>query len=221
MVCSSAALCGPPGYGRPVAVVWCPLDGKTIDGALAFAEGSWTREGVDAAWRAAGWAQPVQQPVSRLIYDEMCYTLGTGERLATLTMRFEPDEVIGVALDFATFAEQTDPEDEDVADLVEAVATAPGWQVDLGADRRSFDTVWHTGLREASARLGAPEAGGYLSEDWQYGVWRLDGTLLAVYQGEDFGSAGAMHAASLGLLRFPREEKVPDGERLYELLCGG
>lgn len=217
----SAAYGGPvAGTVRTVAIVWCPLESKTIDAVLALADGSWTRGGIDETWRAAGWLQPGQRGPAKLIFDEMTYMIDAGERPATIGMRFDPDEITSIALSFATFHDATDPADPDVADLVESVYSAH-WQADLEADRRRFDALWRIGYRELEARIGAPEASGYHDERWQYGVWRANDTLLTVYQGEDFESYSTMESASVGLVRFPGTEKVPDGERLYELMCGG
>lgn len=207
-------------YGPAVAIVWCPVDSETIDSALAIAEGSWLRKGIDETWQAAGWLRPGGPGPAKLIFDEMSYVLAAGERPATVGMAFDPDAITSIALAFATFYDETDPEDPDVADLFASVY-ATSWQADLGADRRRFDAVWRIGYRELETRLGAPEASGYHSEQWQYGVWRVNDTLLTVYQGEDFRSYSTMDSASVGLVRFPRDEKMPDGERLYDLMCRG
>ncbi|WP_133849640.1 hypothetical protein [Labedaea rhizosphaerae] len=202
-----------------MAIVWCPLGSRTIDSVLALAEGSWARDGIDETWRAAGWLQPGRPGPAKLVFDEMTYVLDAGERPATIGMEFDPDRITSIALSFATFHDATDPADPDVADLVDSVYSAH-WQADPGADRRRFDALWRIGYRELEARLDAPEAAGYHDEQWQYGVWRVDDTLITVYQGEDFESYSTMDSASVGLLRFPRTEKVPDGKWLYELMCG-
>jgi hypothetical protein len=192
---------------------------------LAVAEGSWERDGIDQTWQTAGWCPPGAKPVSQLVFDEMEYLHGVGERLVQLGMHFDPDTIASVVSAFATFSDVTDPDDSEVEDLVESVASAPTWRIEREAARERFDAVWREGCRAVADRLGRPSTG-RLSEDWQhavwqYAVWRLGDSLLAVYQGEDFDSYGTMDAVSVGVVRYPRERELPAGPELYSLLCGG
>jgi hypothetical protein len=198
-------------------MVWCPLDDEAIGAMLAVAEGSWERDGIDRTWCTAGWCPSAAKPVSQLVFDELEDTHGAGERIVRLGMRFDPDVIVGIRSAFATFTDGTD--DRRIEELVASVASAPTWRIDRAAARDRFDAVWRAGCRAVADRLGPPTTG-RLGAQWQYAVWRLGDSLLTVHQGEDVESSGTMDAASIGVVRYPREHEVPAGPELSALICG-
>jgi hypothetical protein len=203
-----------------MALVWLPLDDATIEAMLALARSSWERDELDAAWEAAGWAQPDDGPVSRLVFEEMEYNFAARGRRVVLAMGMDLDEIKGFAVEFATFIAESDPDDPVVSDLVPPEGPGAGWGGDLAADRQEFDAVWREACDRIGGRLGTPEVIGRHGDHWQHAVWRVGTRLLVVAQGEDFSSYGAYDDASVWVVRHPPEAAIPEGDKLYDLLVG-
>ena len=210
---------GPRRYRPRMAMVWLPLDDAAIDSMLIVARSSWAPADLDATWAAAGWTQPAGESVAHLVFTDMNYTLSTGERLVRLGMRFDPDAITSLCVDFATYYPETDLADPEVADLV-SPSRFGRWSADATATRADFDARYAEALDRLAARLGAPVATGRHSEEWSHAVWRQADVLLVLAQGENFDTYGEMDDACLWAVRHPADAPVPFGENVYALLCG-
>ncbi|NUT47211.1 MAG: hypothetical protein HOV94_07850 [Saccharothrix sp.] len=202
-----------------MALVWLPLDDRTVEAVVAVAGTSWTRSELDGAWRAAGWPLPSGGSVAAEVFGANEYRFAVDDhRWVGVAMRFDPDEVTGFFLPFATYVDEQDPDDEDVHDLLSAAG--PPWSGDPGATRADFDTRHHEAVALLTARLGAPVVVGRHDEEWHHAVWRVGDRLVVLAQGEDFERYGMADNACLWVVHHDATRPVPAGEALYAFLCG-
>ncbi|MEU4746290.1 hypothetical protein AB0G02_38320, partial [Actinosynnema sp. NPDC023658] len=123
-------------------------DDRTVEAVVALAGSSWARADLDDAWVAAGWPLPDGRSVAAEVFDSAEYRFDVDDhRWACVAMRFDPDEVAGFFLTFATFLDEDVPEDDlDVRDLVSSGGRPRS--VDASAARDACDARHH----EAVAR---------------------------------------------------------------------
>lgn len=201
-----------------MALVWLPLDDRVIDGIVALAGSSWARAELDDAWVAAGWALPDGRSVAEDVFGAAAYTFRAGDVWVRVAMRFDPDEVVGFSLAFATYAD--DPDDPDVHEIVPPDGVPEPWSVDVSAPRAEFDARYRAAVERMTGKLGEPAAVGRHYEDWHHAVWRVGECLVVVAQGENFDTYGTADDACLWLARHASDQPVPTGETLYAVLCG-
>ncbi|MER5267587.1 hypothetical protein ABTZ99_36370 [Actinosynnema sp. NPDC002837] len=202
-----------------MALVWLPLDDRTVDGVLALAGSSWARAGLDDAWVAAGWPLPEGRSLAEEVYGAAEYRFDVDDhRWVSVAMRFDPDEVIGFFHAFATYLDEHDPEDQDVRDLVSA-GVAP-WSADALATRAEFDARHAEAVARLTDRLGEPHVVGTHDDEWHHAVWRVGDCLVVLAQGENFDLYGMADDACLWLVRHNPDQPVPTGDALYAFLCG-
>ncbi|KOX20477.1 hypothetical protein ADK67_29730 [Saccharothrix sp. NRRL B-16348] len=202
-----------------MALVWLPLDDRTIDGVVALAGSSWTRAELDDAWVAAGWPLPEGRSLAEEVYGAAEYRFDVDDhRWVSVAMRFDPDEVIGFFLAFATYLDEHDPEDEDVRELVSA-GGAP-WSADALATRAEFDARHDEAVARLTARLGEPHVVGTHDDEWHHAAWRVGDRLVVLAQGENFDRYGMADDACLWVVRHEPDQPLPTGDALYAFLCG-
>ena len=202
-----------------MALVWLPLDDRTIDGIVALAGSSWERAELDGTWSAAGWPSPEGRSLAEEVYGAAEYRFDLDDhRWVSVAMRFDPDEVIGFFLAFATYLDEHDPDDQDVRDLVSAGA-AP-WSADALATRAEFDARHEEAVARLTAKLGEPNVVGTHDDEWHHAVWRVGDCLVVLAQGENFDTYGMADDACLWVVRHEADRPVPTGDALYAFLCG-
>lgn len=202
-----------------MALVWLPLDDRTVDGVVALAGSSWARAGLDDAWVAAGWPLPEGRSVADEVYGAAEYRFDLDDhRRVSVAMRFDPDEVIGFFHAFATYLDEDDPEDPDVHDLVSTVGEP--WSADALGTREEFDARYQEAVARLTARLGAPHTVDRHDEEWHHAVWRVGGCLVVLAQGENFDTYSLADDACLWVVRHEEGQTVPTGDALYAFLCG-
>ncbi|MFE2754863.1 hypothetical protein ACFXGA_22960 [Actinosynnema sp. NPDC059335] len=202
-----------------MALVWLAPDDRVVDGFLALAGSSWGRAELDGAWSAAGWPSPRGRSVAEEVYGAHEYRFAVDEhRWVGVAVRFDPDEVVGFFLPFATYVDESDPDDPDVEDLLSACG-AP-WSGDALAGRAEFDARHDEAVARLTARLGDPHAVGRHDEAWHHAVWRVRDRLVVLAQGEDFERYGMADNACLWVVRHDDALPVPTGDDLYAFLCG-
>lgn len=202
-----------------MALVWLPPDDRAVDGLLALAGSSWGRAELDGTWTAAGWPLPGGRSVAEEVYGAHEYRFDVdGHRSVGVAVRFDPDEVVGFFLPYATYVDESDPDDPDVDDLVSAFGEP--WSADVLATRAEFDARHHEAVALLTARLGAPHTVGRHEDEWHHAVWRVGGCLVVVAQGEDFERYGMADNACLWVVRHDEGLPVPTSDALYAFLCG-
>jgi hypothetical protein len=201
-----------------MALVWLPLDDRAVDGVVALAGSSWAREELDDAWVAAGWPLPEGRSVAEEVHGAAEYRFDLDDhRSVGVAVRFDPDEVIGFFLAFATYLDEHAPDDQDVRDLV---SSAGGWSADALATRDGFDARYHEAVARLTAKLGDPHVVGTHDDEWHHAVWRVGDSLVVVAQGENFDLYGTADDACLWVVRHGADRPVPTGDALYAFLCG-
>lgn len=183
-----------------MALVWLPLDDRTVDGFVALAGSSWTRAELDDAWVAAGWPLPGGRSVAERVYDSAEYRFDVDDhRWVSVAMRFDPDEVTGFLLAFATYLDEHDPDDPDVRELLSG--GGPPWSADTAGTRAGFDVRWRDAVVRLTERLGEPQVVGRHDDEWHHAVWRVGDSLVVSAQGENFDSYGTADDACLWVVR--------------------
>ncbi|MGB3439816.1 MAG: hypothetical protein WBA97_13800 [Actinophytocola sp.] len=197
-----------------MALVWLPIDEKLLDAALVFASASWERADLDASWVAAGWHVPASGSVADDLFDGLDQRQWTGDRLMTIGLTADCSSIVAVTIEFATFVDPEDEEDEPL------VAEDEGWSGLPEGTRADFDETWRAGVAAVTTRLGPPEATGMHGEHWQHAVWRVGDALLALVQGEHIDTYGLWDEAALWLVRHPADAPLLTGDELYDVMWG-